>query len=340
VAAAGVNVPMISGRGLGHSGGTLDKLESIPGFRVDYSIDEFKEKLGKIGACLIGQTSELAPADKKIYALRDVTATVQSIPLICASIMSKKIAEGIDALVLDVKTGTGAFMSEYSQAIKLAKSLIRIGEDAGKKTIAYITNMNNPLGNTIGNWLEIRECIDCLHGEGPGDLMEVTFQLAGAMIYLGGKSESVDTGIEMSKKLIISGNAWEKFLEIVKSQEGEIKVLTNPEIYPESVYQKNYVSTQTGWIESIDALEVGSTAVTLGAGRFKSDDKIDPKAGIRFHFKVGDKVEKDAILFTVYTEKREIIEDSINRIVKTVKLNPDPVSPSKMILEYLDSTKL
>jgi pyrimidine-nucleoside phosphorylase len=340
VAAAGVTVPMISGRGLGHSGGTLDKLESIPGFKVDYTIDKFKDKLDQTGACLIGQTAELAPADKKIYALRDVTATVQSIPLICASIMSKKIAEGIDALVLDVKTGVGAFMSEYDQAVLLAKSLIRIGEDAGKKTVAYITDMNNPLGNTIGNWLEIEECIDCLQDKGPDDLMVVTHQLAGAMIYLGGKSESVDAGIELSYQLIRNGQAWVKFLEIVKAQEGEINFLLKPEEYPQSEFQTDYLSPQTGWIESIDAFEVGTTAVHLGAGRLKSDDKIDPKAGIRFHFKVGQKVEKDTPLFTIYTEEKDMVEDSINRLAEVIKISSEKISSPKMILEYLDKSKL
>jgi len=340
VASAGVNVPMISGRGLGHSGGTLDKLESIPGFKVDYSIDEFKEKLDQTGACLIGQTAELAPADKKIYALRDVTATVQSIPLICASIMSKKIAEGIDALVLDVKTGVGAFMSEHDQAVQLAKSLIRIGEDAGKQTIAYITDMNNPLGNTVGNWLEIVECIEGLQGNGPDDLMEVTYQLAGAMIYLGEKTESVDSGIELSKKLIQNGKAWEKFLEIVRTQEGNTDLLLNPDKYPHSEFQAEYIAPTSGWIKSINALEAGTIAVHLGAGRFKSEDKIDYKAGFRFHKKVGQEVLKGESVFTIYTDKKEVLQDSLKRLAHALQIIPNPVSPPKMILEYLDRSNL
>jgi thymidine phosphorylase len=254
--------------------------------------------------------------------------------------MSKKIAEGIDALVLDVKTGVGAFMSEYDQAVQLAKSLIRIGEDAGKKTVAYITNMNNPLGNTIGNWLEIEECIDCLQDKGSDDLMEVTHQLAGAMIYLGGKSESIDSGIELSNRLINNGQAWEKFLEIVKAQEGETDVLHKPKEYPQVAFQTDYLSPETGWVESIDALEVGTTAVHLGAGRLKSDDNIDPKAGIRFYNKVGQKVEKDTPLFTIYTDKNEIVEDSVNRLAEVIKISPEKVSPPKMILEFLDKSKL
>jgi len=340
VAAAGVIIPMISGRGLGHSGGTLDKLESIPGFKVDYDVHEFKNKLDQTGTCLIGQTAELAPADKKIYALRDVTATVQSIPLIGASIMSKKIAEGIDALVLDVKTGSGAFMTETEQARQLAKSLIRIGEEAGKKTIAYITDMNNPLGNTVGNWLEIEECIECLHGKGPDDLMEVTHQLAGAMIYLGKKTMSVESGIELSKQLIDNEKAWEKFLEIVKTQEGDSNFLLNPEKYPRAEFQTNYTSPQTGWIESIDAFEVGTLAVHLGAGRLKSDDNIDYKAGIRFYKKVGHKVDKGEPIFTIYTDKKDMVQNSINQLAKAIKIISNPVSPPNMILDYIDKSHL
>lgn len=340
VAAAGVYVPMISGRGLGHSGGTLDKLESIPGFKVDFTIEEFKSILQKTGMCLIGQTAELAPADKKIYALRDVTATVQSIPLICASIMSKKIAEGIDALVLDVKTGAGAFMTDYDNAVELAKSLIRLGENFDKKTIAYITNMDQPLGKTIGNWIEIKECIDCLQDRGSEDLMEVTYQLSGAMIYLGGKSDSVDAGIEISKSLIKNGKAWEKFIEIVNSQNGDPDFIKNPNIYPQSDLSIDFKAPKSGWIESVNALEFGVVAVNLGAGRFKSDDKIDFKAGIRLYHKVGEKVEEDVPLFTIYTDKNEIIDESLKRLAKAISISPEPVSPPKLILDYFDKSNL
>jgi pyrimidine-nucleoside phosphorylase len=340
VASASIPVPMISGRGLGHSGGTLDKLESIPGFIVDYNIYDFKKNLEKTGVCLIGQTKELAPADKKIYALRDVTATVQSIPLISASIMSKKIAEGIDALVLDVKTGAGAFIKGHDQAKQLAKSLIRIGEDGGIKTVAYITDMNNPLGYTVGNWLEIEECIECLQGKGPADLMEVTHQLAGAMIYLGQKTESVESGIEMSKQLIDSGKAWEKFLEIVRAQEGDIKLLLNPENYSRSAFTAEYLSPQNGWIASINALEVGTLAVQLGAGRQKSNDEIDFKAGIRLYKKVGHKVKKGEPVFKIYTDKQLVLQTSLNRLADVISIKQDPVSPPKMILDYLDKSNL
>jgi pyrimidine-nucleoside phosphorylase len=340
VAAAGIYVPMISGRGLGHSGGTLDKLEAIPGFRVDYAIDEFKQIVAQTGACLIGQTSELAPADKKIYALRDVTATVQSIPLICASIMSKKIAEGIDALVFDVKTGSGAFMSEYKQALDLAKSLIHMSKEADKEAIAFITDMNHPLGYTVGNWLEIEECIECLQGKGPDDLMEVTHQLAGAMIYLGGKAASIELGIEQSKHIISEGKAWEKFLAIVKSQNGNTDFLINPNKYPKSKFQLDYSSRQTGWIKSIDAFVVGTLSVRLGAGRLKADDKIDFKSGIRFRVKVGNKIDKGSCLFKIYTDKEEVMEEAAKQLSEVVKISPIPVQSPKMILDYIDKSRL
>jgi pyrimidine-nucleoside phosphorylase len=335
VAAAGVPVPMISGRGLGHSGGTLDKLESIPGFRVDYSIDEYKKKIEKIGVCLIGQTTTLVPADKKIYALRDVTATIQSIPLICASIMSKKLAEGIDALVLDVKCGNGAFMRELSQAENLAKSLIKIGEDSGKPTVAFITNMNNPLGNSVGNWCEIIECIDCLKGKGPSDLMEITHELCGAMIYLGGKADSMDEGMLISKRMILEGLAWNKFCEIVAEQEGNIDFIVNPDKYETSEFTHTLFAKTEGWIKSIDALEVGLSAIKLGAGRIKSTDNIDPKAGILFHKKPGDFVKINDEILTCYTDKNEILDEVSNALQRAIIINHAKSESPEMVLKFL-----
>ena len=221
VAAAGVKVPMISGRGLGHSGGTLDKLEAIPGFRTDLSLSEYKNVLKKVGAVLIGQTKEIAPADKLIYALRDVTATVESIPLITGSIMSKKLAEGIDGLVLDVKTGNGAFMQKTEDAIALADSLIQTAKAFDKKVIGFVTDMNQPLGNYIGNWLEVYESIQVLRDGKKNDLTELSLILAGAMIYLGKKSKSLDEGIEEAIRILKSGKAFDKFVEIVKAQNGK-----------------------------------------------------------------------------------------------------------------------
>ncbi len=335
VAAAGVPVPMISGRGLGHSGGTLDKLESIPGFRVDYSIEEYKKKIEKIGVCLIGQTATLAPADKKIYALRDVTATVQSIPLICASIMSKKLAEGIDALVLDVKCGKGAFMQDVENAENLARSLIKIGEDAGKPTVAFITDMNNPLGNAVGNWNEIVECIECLKGKGPADLMEVTHKLCGAMIYLGGKAQSIDEGIIISQRMILEGLAWNKFCEIVNEHEGEIDYIINPQKYDIPKHSKDIAADSEGWIESIKALQVGLSAVKLGAGRLKSTDSINNKAGISLHKKPGDFVNIGDKILTLYTDKSDIIDEVYEELKNNITIKSTKTQPPKMVLNYL-----
>ncbi len=340
VAAAGVPVPMISGRGLGHTGGTLDKLESIPGFRVDYSIKEYEEKIARVGACLIGQTPDICPADKKMYALRDVTATIQSIPLITGSIMSKKMAEGIDALVLDVKTGHGAFMQKYEDSVALAKQLISVGESFGKPTVAYITDMNEPLGNTVGNWLEIVECIDGLQGQGPADLMEVTHQLCGAMIYLGKKADSIEEGVEISKQMIASGKAWDKFLKIAAEQNGDVQMLNNPLQYPKPAFRAQVLAAQSGYVASIHSLEVGLTAVTLGAGRQKADDLIDPKAGIVLHKKAGEVVEAGEPLMSVYTDKEDVLETAVERLGKAVGYSAQPVAAKPLIHEFLDKNSL
>lgn len=340
VAAAGVPVPMISGRGLGHTGGTLDKLESIPGFRVDYSIKEYAQKIAEIGVCLIGQTPEICPADKKMYALRDVTATIQSIPLITGSIMSKKMAEGIDALVLDVKTGSGAFMQSYEKSVALAKQLIAVGEHFGKPTLAYITDMSEPLGNTVGNWLEMVECFESLQGRGPQDLMEVTHQLSGAMIYLGQKAASIEEGMKISKEMIRNGKAWQKFLEIVALQEGDAEFVKNPQKYPKAKYQAEVKAEQDGYLASINALEVGLTSVTLGAGRQKSTDTIDPKAGIILHRKKGDEVTTGETLMTVHTDRKDELQEAVKRLNGALTYATEKLPNRSLILEFIDKSKL
>ncbi len=340
VAAAGVPVPMISGRGLGHTGGTLDKLESIPGFRVDYSIAEYKEKIAKIGVCLIGQTPTLVPADKKMYTLRDVTATIPAIPLITGSIMSKKLAEGIDALVLDVKTGKGAFMQSYDKSVELAKKLIAVGEQFGKPTIAYITNMNEPLGNKVGNWLEIEECIAALHGNGPEDLMEITHQLSGTMIYLGGKAESLEQGVSLSKEMIRSGKAFDKFLEIVCEQNGDERYVQSPNKYKKAKFISELKANQSGYIHSMDALEIGLTSVSLGSGRQKSDDIIDFEAGVILYKKIGDKIEKGDIILNLHTNKEEKIEQAKNRLKGVIRISNEPAKKESLIIERLDRNSL
>jgi pyrimidine-nucleoside phosphorylase len=319
VASAGIYVPMISGRGLGHTGGTLDKLESIPRFRTDLSLSESMKILKKCGAILIGQTKEIAPADKMIYALRDVTATVESIPLITASIMSKKLAEGIDGLVLDIKTGNGAFMQTQEDSIALANSLIGTARSFDKNVIAFITDMNQPLGNYIGNWLEVYESIQILRGLIKNDLYTLSVKLAGAMIFLGRKTKSLHDGEQIAKKKIDTGEAFTKFLEIVKLQGGNIDFINNPEKYPTSKFRKNVKSLRGGFINELNTYQIGMASLELGAGRRKKDDIIDPKAGIVFYKKNGDQVKKGEAVCELYSDSKskiklaeEIIIDSIN----------------------------
>ena len=267
-----------------------------------------------------------------------MTATVQSVPLIAASIMSKKIAEGINALVLDVKTGQGAFMPAYEDALELARTLIAIGEEAGISTVAYITDMNSPLGFTVGNWLEIVECIDCLKNNGPADLMELTHLLAGTMIYLGGKSKSITDGVQLSEHLLKDGSAWEKFLQIVQTQEGDISLIKQPDLYGESSYQAGYQSPEGGWISSINALEIGLAAVILGAGRQQAEDTIDYRAGIRLYAKPGQKIEKGDLLFSLYSEKEGRLSPALEKIASAVSISDSPVQMPKLIHTFLDKS--
>jgi pyrimidine-nucleoside phosphorylase len=307
VAACGVPVPMISGRGLGHTGGTLDKLESIPGFRTDLSIADYKRVIREIGLVMIGQTKEIAPADKKMYALRDVTATVECIPLIAGSIMSKKLAEGIDALVLDVKTGRGAFMQTYERSLELAQTLVGIGNGFGKETIGFITDMNQPLGVAIGNWLEVVESVECLRGtignnDASADLMEVTYVLSGAMVYLGGNTDAIE----------------------------------HFDTYPQSKYSVEVNATENGFIESIDSFELGLTSITLGAGREKIDDVLDMKAGILLKKKVGNTVASGEPLAVFYTDRKDALDAASKRIANAFKVSATPSKQNQMILSIID----
>jgi len=336
VAACGVPVPMISGRGLGHTGGTLDKLESIPGFRTDLSIKEYRDLVADIGLVMIGQTAEIAPADKKMYALRDVTGTVESIPLIAGSIMSKKLAEGIDALVLDVKTGRGAFMASESEAEELARTLIEVGEKFDKKTMGFLTDMNQPLGSAVGNWLEIRECIDCLHGEDVPDLMEITYVLGGAMLLAGAKALSIEEGISKCRGAIQSGKAWDKFEEMVRRQGGSMAFVENPDSYPKSAFNKEIKSAASGYIDNIDALEVGFIGIMLGAGRMKVEDSIDPKAGIIFRKKVGDSADPGDTLAVIHTDNKNILEQAAHRLEKAISVATEPSVHPPLIHALID----
>ncbi len=300
VAAGGLKVPMISGRGLGHSGGTLDKLESIPGFNVNLSLVEFRRILETCGCSLIGQTAEIAPADKKMYALRDVTGTVENPSLICASIMSKKLAEGIDALVLDVKTGSGAFMKKPEDAINLAELMVETGKRMGKKVVALLTDMNQPLGRTAGNAMEIAESIDVLAGAGPADLRELCLELAAWMFFLGERVKTVEEGKKLSMDLITSGMAREKFREIVALQGGEVAVVDDPGQLVRARKTLDIVATANGYVVAIQCEQLGTAGVVLGGGREKKEDKIDPAVGLVFHKRIGDGVQRGEPLCTLH----------------------------------------
>jgi pyrimidine-nucleoside phosphorylase len=299
-AAAGVVVPMISGRGLGHTGGTLDKLEAIPGFNVNLSVAAFREVLEKCGCAMIGQTSEIAPADRKLYALRDVTATVESPYLICASIMSKKLAEGIDALVLDVKTGSGAFMKSEKDAAFLAELMVETGERMGEQVVALLTDMDQPLGKMIGNSLEVVEVVDVLRGEGPEDLRQLCIELAGWMLHLGGVSESVAEGKRQSEKLIASGRALDKFRQMVELQGGDPRTIEDPKKLPRAQHTKIFLSSENGYLVSLQCEQIGNACVILGGGRERKEDSVDPAVGIVLHKKVGDAVSKGEPLATIH----------------------------------------
>ena len=335
-AAAGVNVPMISGRGLGHTGGTLDKLESIPGFRTNLNLREYNSVIKKSGAVLIGQTKDIAPADKLIYALRDVTATVESIPLITGSIMSKKLAEGIDGLVLDVKTGSGAFMRKTSDAKKLAYSLMNTAKAFNKNVMAFITDMNQPLGNYIGNWLEVYESIQVLKGEVKNELLQLSCSLSGAMIFLSGKSSSLNEGIEISHEMIDSGKAFNKFKQIVKLQGGDVSFIDNPDKYPESKFTKEIKLNSSGYIKSIDTYQIGMAALELGAGRLTKDDIIDPKSGIIFFNKIGDKINSGDTVVKIFTDKKSRISPVNRKIIDAIKLSSVKVKKPQLIKEIIE----
>lgn len=300
VAACGVPVPMVSGRGLGHTGGTLDKLESIPGFRTDYDAAFFTNTVGRLGLCLIGQTAQLAPADKKLYALRDVTATVESVPLITSSILSKKLAEGIDALVLDVKVGRGAFMRDLAQAKILADMLVRVGQSAGLRIRALLTRMDSPLGRTIGNALEVVEAIDILHGRGPADTTALTLTLAAHMLMMGGKACDEAEGMSQAQKAIASGAAAQKFCEVIEAQGGDPRVVEDPARLPSAAHQTTVVSTRAGFVADLDPFALAQIAMRLGAGRAVAADKIDPAVGLALHVGLGDPVAAGQPLCTVH----------------------------------------
>lgn len=324
VAADGLFVPMISGRGLGHTGGTLDKLESIPGFRVGLSVCEFGRVLKACGCSMIGQTEKIAPADRKLYALRDVTGTVESPYLICASIMSKKLAEGTDALVLDVKTGSGAFMKKEEDAVFLAELMVETGERMSKQMVALITDMNQPLGRMVGNALEVQECIEILHGGGPEDLRELCLHLAAWMFFVGGTTETVADGKRRAEEIIASGKAFERFRHMVELQGGDISVIDDPTRLPGAEHRVDVSSRQAGYVTAIDCEQVGTACVILGGGRERKEDCVDPGVGIVVHKKIGDKVSAGEALCTIHCHSDQQAAPTRKLLEESYQIAPDP----------------
>ena len=340
VAAGGVKVPMISGRGLGHTGGTLDKLESIPGFNVNLSLAEFRRVLETCGCALIGQTAEIAPADKKIYALRDVTGTVESPALICASIMSKKLAEGIDALVLDVKTGSGAFMKNIEDAANLAGLLVETGKSMGKNVVALITDMNQPVGRTAGNAMEVAECIDLLNGRGPEDLLELCLDLAAWMFYLGERVKTVEAGKQLSVELITSGKAKEKFREIVIQQGGDASVIDDPSRLVRARQKLDVISPSSGFVAETQCEQLGMASVARGGGREKKEDKIDPAVGLEFHKRIGDAVQRGEPLCTLHYNASARLEDARHLAETAYRIEPEkPKNSSPLIHRVIGASR-
>jgi len=336
VAAGGVFVPMISGRGLGHTGGTLDKLESIPGFNVNLSVSDFRRVLSQCGAGLIGQTKEIAPADKKLYALRDVTGTVESPYLICASIMSKKLAEGIDALVLDVKTGSGAFMKSEKDAVFLAELMVETGQRLGKRIIALITNMDQPLGRAVGNALEVAECIEILNGKGSDDLRELSLILSAWTFLLGNRVRTVDEGRELAEQMISSGKALAKFREIIQLQGGNAAVLDNPSLLPQAQHKADIKSPSAGYVTAIMSEQIGTAGVLLGGGRAKKEDAVDPAVGIIVHKKIGDRVSVGDPLCTVHYNSAERFANAAPLIEKSYTIQPAaPQKATQLIYQII-----
>ncbi|GAV25092.1 pyrimidine-nucleoside phosphorylase [Carboxydothermus islandicus] len=337
VAAVGVPVAKMSGRGLGHTGGTLDKLESIAGFNVALSPEEFIKQVNDIGIAVIGQTAKLAPADGKMYALRDVTATVDSLPLIASSIMSKKIAGGADAIVLDVKTGSGAFMKDLEGSIRLAQAMVKIGERVGRETVAVISEMGEPLGFAVGNSLEVKEAIATLKGEGPEDLTELCLTLGGYMVYLARKADTFETGKEMLKEALQSGKAFAKLKEFVKSQGGDVHQIDDPALLPKAQKVYQIKAENDGFVIEVDALKIGLGAMYLGAGRATKEDKIDHSVGVVLRKKVGDEVQEGDVLAELHYNDEKNLEDAQKIVFAAFKIDSRPPQKAPFIKAVVTS---
>jgi pyrimidine-nucleoside phosphorylase len=335
VAAAGLYVPMISGRGLGHTGGTLDKLEAIPGFNVHLKLLEFRQVLQHARCALIGQTPEIAPADKKLYALRDVTATVESPYLITASIMSKKMAEGIDALVLDVKTGDGAFMKKQADAEYLAELMVETGTRMGKKIVALITDMEQPLGRKIGNALEVEECVEVLHGGGPADLRELSVELSAWMFVLGGRTKSVSEGRELAAEMIASGRARDTFREVIKLQGGDPKIVDDPGLLPQAKHTARLPAHRAGYVTAIRCEQVGTASMMLGGGREKKEHEVDPAVGLVLEKKVGDAVKAGENLCTIHYNLDARLAPATRLLAESFEIGDDEPAPTPLVRKII-----
>jgi pyrimidine-nucleoside phosphorylase len=334
-AAAGVPVPMVSGRGLGHTGGTLDKLESIPGFRVDLDLARYHEVLAACGLVMIGQTAEIAPADKFLYALRDATATVESIPLIAASIMSKKLAEGIDGLVLDVKTGGGAFMEKLDDSRALAQAMCAIGAGLGKQMVALITRMDQPLGCAVGNAVEVAESVECLKGSGPSDLVSLSIELAAEMVVLGGRAGSLEEARAICRETITRGTALERFRRMVEHQGGDARAIDDPSRLPQPRRSVVVKSPQNGFVRFLAARPVGHATMLLGAGRARMDSSVDHAVGVILHKKVGDPVGVDEPLFTVLVNQESGLQEALTLIQNAYSITAEPIASQPLVVERI-----
>src|SRR5689334_7800136 len=331
VASLGLGVPMMSGRGLGHTGGTLDKLESIPGFRTSLTLDEARTQVERLGCALIGQTGEIAPADKKMYALRDATGTVESIPLIAASIMSKKLAEGLDALVLDIKRGSGAFLPDLERDLELAEAMIRLGADHGCPVVALVTAMDRPLGRACGNALEVEEAIHTLKGEGPPDLLEVTYALGAEMLMLAGVAETTDAARRQMEKAIGTGKAAEQFQKIIEAQGGNPGVVDDPAVLPQAAECELFSAPRRGFIARIEPKRIGHAIIELGGGRTRVEDVTDPSVGFVITARPGDWVEAGEPLATIFARDRSGIAAGRNALRSAIAIADEAEPPLPLI---------
>ncbi len=334
-AAAGVVVPMMSGRALGHTGGTLDKLESIPGFRTNLSVEEFRSILSKHGLCFIGQSAHFAPADGKLYALRDVTGTVESIPLIASSIMSKKLAEGVDALVLDVKVGSGAFIRKQVDARRLAQMMVGIGRRMDKRVQALITDMNQPLGFAVGNALEVMEASQTLQNAGPEDLTKLCVELAARMIFLGKKAASLDEARRSAERVLVDGSGYRKVRDVVAAQDGNAQALDKFELLPNATGMREVTSPRAGYVSQISAYEIGTASNMIGAGRDRKEDSIDPAVGVILEVKVGEKVDAGSVLCRIYYTKEDRVEEAAEVVEDAFRISAQKPDERELILEVV-----